>query len=106
MKLNNRRNVNIMKRALYVEQLTCYAKLCSLYKQLSYFCGYKATSEDVQNKYSHILSIASSGNLDNFITSEFSEKEIIILKKYEKYSNLFNKYNDALKILSEVNINE
>jgi len=106
MKLNSKRNINIMKKALYVEQLSCYAKLCSLYKELSYFCGYHATSEDVQNRYSHILSIASSGNLDDFITSDFSEKEQKILKKYEKYSILFNRYNEAIKILSEVNINE
>ena len=89
MKLNNKKNINIMKKALYAEQLDCYAKLCMLYKKLSYFCGHNATSEDVQNKYSHILSIASSGNLDEYITSEFSEPEIEILNNYSKYSRIF-----------------
>ena len=106
MKLDSKKNINIMKKALYAEQLDCYAKLCTLYKKLSFFCGYNATAEEVQNKYSHILSIASSGSLDSFITSEFSNKEIQILNSYAKYSGLFNKYNEALKILSEVKIDE
>lgn len=88
MKLNSSKNIEILQKALYSKQLYCYSILCKLYQKLAYLCGSNATAEQVQEKYSHILSIAAYGNLSDYLTSEFSEKETKILCEYSKYSRI------------------
>ena len=86
MKLDSVRNIKIYEKSLYAEQLYCYSRLCELYRDLAILQGPNITSEQMQDKFSTILSIATSGNLDDYITSEFSKKEIDILKEYSEVS--------------------
>ena len=86
MKLDSIRNIKIYEKSLYSEQLYCYSRLCELYRDLAMLQGPNVTSDYMQEKFSTILSIAASGELDNFITSEFSKKEIDVLKEYANYS--------------------
>ena len=89
MKLNNIRNIRIYQKALYSKQLYYYSKLCTLYKKLALLQGPNATAEQIQNKYSTILSLATSGTLSDFLTDDdFSNKEIEILNEYAKYSRI------------------
>ena len=88
MKLDNIKNIKILKQAIYAEQLYCYSILCKLYQELAFLCGPNTTPEQVQNKYSHILSIASYGNVSDYLTSEFSKQESEIIYEYSKYSRI------------------
>ena len=89
MKLDNIRNIRIYQKALYSKQLYYYSKLCELYKELATKQGPNATPEQIQNTYSTALSLAASGKLDDFISSdEFSQKEIQVLNEYSKYSRI------------------
>ena len=89
MKLDNIRNIRIYQKALYSKQLFYYSRLCELYKELALLQGPKVTAEQIQERYSTILSIAAHGNLSDFITdNDFSQNEIQILNEYARVSRI------------------
>jgi hypothetical protein len=106
MKLDNEKNIKICQKALYAEQLECYANLCELYAKLAKFQGPKATAEDIQNIYAKPLSLAAKGDLDFDKVGIYEPSETEIFVKYAEYSKQLNDFKTASKLLSEVLINE
>lgn len=113
MKLNNNKNIILCAKALYAEQLKCYASLCECYKELADKLGRNATAEDVQKKYAPYLSLASKGDLsflekeNNYIYSEayqgarFQNMELRIFEKYAEQSKKLFQFKDAATIISQ-----
>ncbi len=60
MKLDTKKNILLYQKALYVEQLHYYSKLCELYSQLSKLHSSLSTAEEIENYYSKPLSLATS----------------------------------------------
>lgn len=114
MKLNDKKSVILCTKALYAEQLKCYASLCECYKQLANNLGRNATAEDVQKKYAPYLSMASKGDLsflnkeNNYIFSEaylgarFQNKESKIFREYAKQTQRLYEFKDAASIVSHL----
>ncbi len=113
MKLNSNKSIILCTKALYAEQLKCYASLCECYKALANTLGKNATAEDVQKKYAPYLSLASKGNLsfldkkNNYIFSEgylgarFQNSEAKIFKEYAKQTQRLYQFKEGAAILSQ-----
>lgn len=113
MKLNTNKRVMLCSKALYSEQLKCYASLCECYQALAEHLGHNATALDVQKRYSKYLSLASNGNLDflnkenNYIFSEnykgarFQASEAKLFKEYAKQARTLRQFKEGSAILSE-----
>ncbi len=106
MKLNSKKNILIYQKALYVEQLNYYSKLCKLYSKLANIHPSLQTAEDIANFYSKPLSLASQGKFDFIIKEDYSKEELDLFKKYEFFSQNFNEFKNASDLLSEVIKNE
>lgn len=114
MKLNDKKSVILCTKALYAEQLKCYASLCECYKQLADNLGRNATAEDVQKRYAPYLSMASKGDLsfldkkNNYVYSEaymgarFQNKESKIFREYAKQTQMLYEFKDAASLVSHV----
>lgn len=114
MKLDNKKNVILCTKALYAEQLKCYASLCQCYKELATNLGRNATSEDVQKKYAPYLSLATQGDLsflekeNNYVFSEaylgarFQNKEAKIFREYAKQTKRLYEFKNAASIISKM----
>lgn len=112
MKLNNNRNIILCTKALYAEQLKCYAALCECYEALANNLGKNATAEDVQKKYAPYLSLASKGDLsflereNNYIFSQeylgarFQNSEAKIFREYAKQTERLAQFKEGAAILS------
>lgn len=113
MKLNTNKRLMLCSKALYSEQLKCYASLCECYQALSKQLGPKATSLDVQKRYSKYLTLASNGDLsflekeNNYIFSEtykgarFQQTESQIFKEYAEQSKRLRQFKDGAAILAD-----
>lgn len=114
MKLNTNKRVMLCSKALYSEQLKCYASLCECYQALAEHLGPHATALDVQKRYSKYLTLASNGDLDflnkenNYIFSEnykgarFQVGEAKLFKEYAKQAKLLRQFKDGAAILADV----
>ena len=113
MKLNNRKNILLCNKALYAEQLHCYASLCECYEALADHLGKNATSEDVQKRYAPYLTLASKGDLsfldkeNNYIISEnyqgakFQNSEAKIFKRYANQVKKLYQFKTGASILAQ-----
>ncbi len=113
MKLNNNKNVILCTKALYAEQLKCYAALCECYEALANSLGRNATAEDVQKRYAPYLSLAAKGDLsfldkeNNYVFSEeylgarFQNSEAKIFKEYAKQTRRLYQFKEGAAILSQ-----
>lgn len=113
MKLNNNKNVILCTKALYAEQLKCYATLCECYEALANTLGKNATAEDVQKRYAPYLSLASKGDLsfldkeNNYIFSQeylgarFQNSEAKIFREYAKQTQRLSLFKEGAAILSQ-----
>lgn len=113
MKLNSNKNIILCTKALYSEQLKCYASLCNCYKALADNLGKNATSEDVQKRYAPYLTLASQGDLsfldreNNYVFSEaylgarFKNREVKIFKEYAKQTERLFQFKKAASIISQ-----
>lgn len=104
MKLNNKRNIAIYKKSIYAEQLYYYSKLCEVYKMLSDSSENLKSAEDVEKRYSRVLSDATYGDisyLDKQHTS-FSKDEIDLIKQYAIFAQKFNDFRKFSQTLEEV----
>lgn len=113
MNLNSNKRVMLCTKALYAEQLKCYASLCECYEKLASCAGRNATADDVQAKYSTYLTLASEGDLsflereNNYIFSEqyqgarFQRTESNIFREYAKQSEMLRQFKDAAAILAD-----
>ncbi len=113
MKLNNKKNVMLCSKALYAEQLNCYASLCECYEALANHLGKDATSENVVERYAPYLSLASKGDLrflereNNYIFSEnyqgarFKNSEAKLFKEYAKQVKKLYQFETSASILSQ-----
>lgn len=113
MKLNNNKNVILCTKALYAEQLKCYASLCECYEALANNLGRNATAEDVQKRYAPYLSLAAKGDLsflnkeNNYVFSEeylgarFQNNEAKIFKEYAKQTKRLYQFKEGAAILSQ-----
>ncbi len=113
MKLNTNKRIMLCSKALYSEQLNCYATLCECYQALAKKLGSRATSLDVQKRYSKYLTLASSGDLsflekeNNYIFSEtyqgarFQHTESQIFKEYAERCKKLRQFKDGAAILAD-----
>lgn len=112
---SNSRNINILKKALYAEQLSSYAQLCRIYKKLAETHP-DLSPEQIEQRYSGILTAITQGNIsiekaiDNkirlydengsMITDHFSQKEKNLFKTYLGHANNYKDFADASKLLT------
>lgn len=113
MKLDTNKKVMLCTKALYAEQLKCYASLCECYQELAKHAGRNATASDVQRKYSAYLTLASKGDLrftekeNNFVFSEgyqgarFQSSEIKLFREYAKQSQRLQQFKNGAAILAD-----
>lgn len=113
MKLNNNKNIILCTKALYAEQLKCYASLCECYEALANNLGRNATAADVQKRYAPYLSLASKGDLsflekeNNYVFSQeylgarFQNSEAKIFREYAKQTERLYLFKEGAAILSQ-----
>ncbi len=122
MRLNNLKNVELLRKGLYSHELSQYAGLCNVYKQLIIHSApnkRQITSQDVQNalnKYSGFLEAASRGDFDylerhsrqrvvldgDVRPPDFKGPEIELFKQYSYHSQKLRQFSHASMLLGKV----